>query len=445
LHTADWHLGHELAGWARGAEQKRVLDEIADLAVRNKVDALIVAGDIFDHQNPSSAMYKMLYDFFDHLSRRAPELVSILIAGNHDSAGRLEAPGPLLKRANVVAIGSVRQANGQLDLDQHLIKVQRKGKACGYVLAIPYLRPADLPGQLQRNEAEGSSPLVAGVRQLYGEAIAAARAQIGEQPLVVTGHLHVKGASLSESSSERRIIIGGEHAVPADCFGPLAPSGKNGPKLRGADYIALGHLHRAQSFGRGDKAQDEPAKTAKAAAKTKQKPTEQTCVRYAGSPMPLSVTERTYNHGISLVNIGNSTLDVEHLELKRAVPFWRVPAKGRLALEEVEAALTALQLDPDTPQEERPFVQVALQIEGPQPGFRTHLDEICMKFPVREVAPDIEWPGKTDPQHKSVPTLRLDELSPIELFARAFEEHYGSAPKTSTLSRFEQLLDEAGS
>ncbi len=443
MHTADWHLGHELAGWARGAEQKQVLDEIADLAVRNKVDALIVAGDIFDHQNPSSAMYKMLYDFFDQLSQRAPDLVSILIAGNHDSAGRLEAPGPLLKRANVVAIGSVRQMNGQLDLDHHLIKVQCKDKVSGYVLAIPYLRPADLPGQAQRNEAEGSSSLVAGVRQLYGEAIAAARAQIGEQPLVVTGHLHVKGASLSESLSERRIIIGGEHAVPADCFGPMEPSGKSGAKVKGADYIALGHLHRAQSFGETCKAPDKAAKTVK--TKTKSKSTAQTGVRYAGSPLPLSVTERAYNHGVSLVKIGKTSLAVEHLELRRAVPFLRVPAKGRLALEDVEAALLALQLDPDTPQEERPFVQVALQIEGPQPGFRTHLDEICMKFPVREVAPDIDWPGQTDLQQKSLPALRLDELSPLDLFARAYEEHYGSAPEKKTIARFEQLLDEAGS
>ncbi len=418
-----------------------MLDEIADLAVCNKVDALIVAGDIFDHQNPSSAMYKMLYDFFDQLSVRAPDLISIIIAGNHDSAGRLEAPGPLLKRANVVAIGSVCQSEGELDLSHHLIEVlgkdKNKGedKISGYVLAIPYLRPADLPGQFQRDEKQQSSPLVEGVRQLYGEAIAACRAQIGGAPLVVTGHLHVKGANLSESLSERRIIIGGEHAIPADCFAPADGLG--------ADYIALGHLHRAQSFGECGTAKAEPAKTT--VQKTGRKAARGRCVRYAGSPLPLSVVERTYQHGVSLVQIDQSSLAVEHLELTRPVPFLRVPATGRLKLDEVEEALSALQLDPNTPQEHRPFAQIALQIDGPQPGFRAHLDEVCMKFPLREVAPDIIWPGQDRERPSGEQALRLDELSPLDLFERAYKERYGSAPEKQYISCFEQLLDEVGS
>ena len=69
-------------------------------------------------------------------------------------------------------------------------------------------------------------------------------------------------------------------------------------------------------------------------------------------------------------------------------------AKGRLKIEEVRDALEDMALDPEASLEQRPFVQIALQIEGPQPGIRTKLDEICLDFAIRDVAPDIAWPGQ---------------------------------------------------
>jgi DNA repair protein SbcD/Mre11 len=428
LHTADWHLGHELAGWAREGEQVRVLDEIATLAVEHKVDALVVAGDIFDHQNPSSAMYKMLYEFFDRLAIKAPDLISVIIAGNHDSAGRLEAPGPLLKRANVEAIGSLRLRDGQLDLDHHLLAVKRAGKTTGYILAIPYLRPADLPGIKASKEEGAFSSLVRGIKQLYRNAITNSRARIGDKPLVVTGHLHVKGASLSESLSERRIVIGGEHAIPPEIFGEQA------------DYVALGHLHRAQSFGAGQN-----QKNRKGGKKSKAKPsTKNGCVRYAGSPLPLSVVERTYDHGVSFVEITKTRLEVEHVKLTRPIPFLRVPEKGRLKIDEVEAALEELELDPQSPQESWPFVQIALQIDGPQPGFRGQLDEICTRFAIRDVAPDILWPGQKSSRKKLETIKRLGEHKPVDLFKQAFKAEYGVDPEDEQLACFHQLVDEVG-
>ena len=436
LHTADWHLGHELAGWTREAEQKQVLDDILELAVQHKVDGLIIAGDVFDHQNPSSAMYKMLFGFFDRLSRRAPDLVSIVIAGNHDSAARLEAPDSLLRRANVVVVGALHQDSRGIDLAHHLVALGSKERPIGHVLAIPYLRPADLPvpeagkeevGPGANHDGLGEGSLVNGVRQLYGRAIGAARTRIGELPLVVTGHLHVKGADLSQSLSERRLIIGGEHAIPANCFAT--------EEGRGADYVALGHLHRAQSLD----------VTGQEAGQGQDR--RQGRVRYAGSPLPLSAVERGYDHGVSLVELDETgRVSVEHVPLPRPAPFLRLPETGRLPLEEVEAALTALALDPQLPQEQRPFVQIALQISGPQPGFRTRLDEICMKFPIREVAPDIAWPGqaKADENSDEAPEKRLSELSPQELFVRAYEERHGVAPEKRYMEGFLRLMEEVG-
>ena len=197
--------------------------------------------------------------------------------------------------------------NARPDLHHHLIEVRRNNKSVGYILAIPYLRPADLPIDVLTKEDGGSSPLVRGIRQLYRGAIKEARARIGDLPLVVTGHLHVKGASVSESLSERRIVIGGEHAIPPDIFGA------------GADYVALGHLHRAQSFaGQGQKTKK---------ANTNQKG----IVRYAGSPLPLSAVERSYQHGVSLVDLTRSAISVEYIKLTRPVPFFAGARKRSFA------------------------------------------------------------------------------------------------------------------
>ncbi len=407
----------------------RVLEEIAALVERQDVDVLVVAGDVFDHQNPSSAMYKMLYGFFDRLASKIPDLQSVIIAGNHDSAGRLEAPGPLLKRANVTAVGSLHLCDGEVDLDHHLVPVTKKGKTVGHVLAVPYLRPADLPGGFAATGG-GASSLAQSVRGLYRAAISGSRKRIGDRPLVVTGHLHVKGGTLSESTAERRIVIGGEHAISADIFGS------------GADYVALGHLHRAQGFGAGrvkkGRKPDKTRKTARTASKT--------AVRYAGSPLPLSVVERGYDHGVSLIEIGSSRcITVSHVPLPRPVPFLRVPETGHLKIEEVEAALEALGLDEDAPLHERPFVEIAVQIEGPQPGVRGQLDEICARFPLRDVAPDILWPGREVRRKKPETVKKLGEYRPVDLFRQAFVDQYGVEPDEEHLACFHQLCDEVGS
>ena len=373
-------------------------------------------------------MYKILYEFFDELAIKAPDLITVMIAGNHDSAGRLEAPGPLLKRANVVAVGSLHLVDGLPDLDRHLVAIKRAGKAIGYVLAIPYLRPADLPDFVTSLETSAPSPLVQGIKQLYQNAIKSCREQIGDLPLVVTGHLHVRGASLSESLSERRIVIGGEHAVPSDIFGQQA------------DYVALGHLHRAQSLGKSTK-KKAPSKKDQ---KTKTKKPVHSLVRYAGSPMPLSVVERDYEHGVSLVKLTKKGITCKHLKLPRPVPFLRVPEKGRLKIEDVREALEGLALDPEAPLEQRPFVQIALQIEGPQPGIRTKLDEICPDFAIRDVAPDIAWPGQSSERKSLVPVKRLGELHPEDLFKEAFVACYGSEPEDEHIACFHQLLNEVG-
>ncbi len=403
LHTADWHLGQTLMGWSRDTEHEAALRSVVEIAVERSVDALIVTGDVFDTQNPSERAEATLFRTLVELRRRLPAITVVVLAGNHDPAGRIEAPRPLLAELGVHVVGRIRRRDGLVDLDRHLIRLAaRDGGPDVHVLALPHLGPASLP-PIDRRSEEPGSPVVRAVRAFHDETIAGARARIGAAPLVVTGHLTV-GGGLESEGAERRILIGGEHAVPSDLFpADLA-------------YVALGHLHRAQTVGR---------------------PT----IRYAGSPIPLSATERDYDHGVSLVEIDADGTRVEHVSIPRPVPFLRLPARGSMDLADVDAALAALALDPALPPERRPFVQVSIRLDGPTPGLKADLDRIAAGHPVRLVGHLVERPNRPD-EPPPPPPQDLAEIAPQDLFARAFLDAHGFEPDDRHRARFDTLLDQ---
>ncbi len=225
-----------------------------------------------------------------------------------------------------------------------------------------------------------------------------ARAEIGDAPLVVTGHLHVAGALESEGA-ERRILVGGEHAVPIDLF------------PEDVAYVALGHLHRPQSVGRDN-------------------------VRYSGSLFPLSKTEIDYDHGVTIVTIEATGARIEHAPLARPTPCLRLPARGALAPTEVEAALAALGLDPALPPDDRPFVHLIVTAEGPVVGLETEIDAIADTFPIRLASLSIERPRWETAAQSAPPALRLSEREPVELFREAFARAHGVEPAPEHLSLF---------
>jgi exonuclease SbcD len=402
LHTADWHLGAQLQGWPREAEHRAALRRLVEIAAERRVDALVVAGDIFDSLNPSAEAQKLLYDTLKALRAALPSATIVLLAGNHDPAGRIEAPRALFDLVNVVGVGAVaRRETGEIDLDVHLVPLRgATGAVEAFLLATPYPRAADLP--VVDRETEGS-PVVHAVRMLYGELIGAAREKIGATPLVVTGHLHVAGGHESEGA-ERRILVGGEHAIPFDLF-PADVA-----------YVALGHLHRPQSVGR-----------------------ESVC--YSGSLFPMSKTEIDYDHGVSIVTIDGAATRVEHVPLARPVPCLRLPARGGLAPKDVEAAFTALGLDPATAPDARPFVHLTVAVDGPVVGLEAELGALAERFPIRLASLTIERPQRMEAPAPAV-SLRLSERQPVELFREAFALVHRSEPTAEHLTLFHSAASE---
>ncbi|MGZ8159339.1 MAG: metallophosphoesterase family protein [Methylobacter sp.] len=179
LHTSDWHLGHSLKGFDRHFEHQCFLDWLLLELREQDIDVLLVTGDIFDNANPSAASQKQLYRFLQVAREASPHLRVVLIAGNHDSPGRLEAPSPLLDLFETTVVGQTcRKDDGEIDLEALIVPLHDRNNVLrAWCLAVPFLRPGDVP----RIETEGDSYL-AGVEALYSEALqkALANRQSGE-------------------------------------------------------------------------------------------------------------------------------------------------------------------------------------------------------------------------------------------------------------------------
>ena len=293
LHTADWHIGQTLRGFSREHEHRKVFARLEEIVVERDVDALIIAGDVFDSQNPSGEAQQLFYDTLVRLSRARPRMTTVIVAGNHDAAGRLEAPRPLLEAFNIRVVGNVRRRDGRIEASRHLVPiVDASGAVAAHVLAVSYPTAACLPN-LTRLDGEAGSPVVAGVRTLYAELLRRCGRKWMVCPLSLQGISTLREASSSEGA-ERQILVGGQHAVPHDVFPPEA------------SYVALGHLHKAQAVGRDT-------------------------VRYSGSLIPLSATEQPYRHGVTLVSLDGVKIVSEHIPIGRPVAFLRLPRGRRYA------------------------------------------------------------------------------------------------------------------
>lgn len=402
LHTADWHIGQTLNGWSRDHEHRAFLDRLHDVILAEDVDALLVAGDVFDGINPSGEAQRLLYGAIARMVRSQPHLQIILTAGNHDPAQRLEAPEAVLNELGVHVLGTLRRDAGGVDLDRHLIPLRdRHGAIRAHVLAVPFLRQADLPG-LHLGAEQGDEPAITvAVRALHREMSEAAVARAGGLPLLAMGHLTCSGGLASEGA-ERRILIGGEHAVPPDVF----------PTELG--YVALGHLHRPQSLDGGR-------------------------VRYSGSAFPLSASEIAYDHGVTLIDLTDGIAH-RHVPIDRPVPMFRLPPSGHGKLEDVRAGFVKLALDPDTPRDEQPFVYLSLTADRPATMLAAEIETLMERTPARLAGLSII---RNDQPAGERPPATLAVTSPEDLFLSAFAEVHGTPPDTHHLAAFRDALSEA--
>lgn len=384
LHIADLHLGQTLNGWGREREHSVWLDAVVDTLVSEEIDVLLIAGDVFDGINPSGESQRLLYRFLRNANTRRPTLKIIITSGNHDPSGRLEAPSDLFEVLDIHVFATLRRDGDTLRPDAHFVALHEPdGTLAAHVCAIPFLRASDLPGLSFSSEKGAGSPVVTAARRLHEAFGMHAEAICDGKPVLAMGHLHCRGAKEDTGeTADRGIIIGGEHALPADVYPPIF------------SYVALGHIHRAQTLDEGR-------------------------IRYCGSPFPLSASETGYRHGVTVIDINGTEITHKHLEVPRPVQFFRFPDQGAIRFEDFEARLENIDPDEYDDPEMYPFIYVNLEATGPAAVLLQDAERLIAQAPVRLAGLRVTR-IREEAEEQAIELKSLDETTPEDLFLPAF-------------------------
>lgn len=398
LHTADWHLGQTFFGYDRTQEHEHFLDWLAGVLTKNKIDVLIVAGDVFDVSNPSAASQRMFYRFIHRVTTENPRLQLVVVAGNHDSAARLESPLPLLQEMRTEIKGIVRKQNGKIDYEHLLVELKNAaGEVEALCLAVPFLRQGDYPVV----ETEGN-PYAEGVKELYARLLKyALKKRTDGQALVAVGHLLATGSEIAEKDHSERIIIGGLESVSPESFPEQIV------------YTALGHIHKAQRvLGKEN-------------------------IRYAGSPLPMSFAEKHYHHGVVKVTLDEGwAVEIEKLEYTPLVRLLSIPATEAAAPDEVLDELRGLELPEDEPM---PYLEVKVKLSEPEPMLRQQVEEILEGKPVR-LARIVSFyrQAAEGSVEEEVLTAGLQEMNPLQIVKATFENSYQTEMPEELVNLFQE-------
>lgn len=373
LHTSDWHLGQNFYTKSRAAEHQAFLDWLLEAAVEHQADAIIVAGDIFDTGSPPSYARELYNRFVVKL--QATQCQLIVLAGNHDSVATLNESRELLACLNTRVIASAQQ-----DPASQAIILNRRDGAPGAVLCpIPFLRPRDiLRSRGGQSGSEKQQQLLEAITQHYEQCYNAACALRGEQalPIIATGHLTTVG--VTKSDAVRDIYIGTLDAFPAHLF----PA---------ADYIALGHIHRAQKVAASDH------------------------IRYSGSPIALSFDETGKEKSVFLVEFAEGRLrDVTTLPVPVSQPLAVV--KG--TLEEIAQALTQWR---DAPAGPKVWLDIEIATEQFLHDMQRQITQLTEDLPVEVVL----LRRSRELREKNLGTLQTETLSELgveEVFERRLQQ-----------------------
>ncbi len=393
LHTSDWHLGQKFIYHDRRAEHQQALEWLLETIRMQKIDCLLVSGDIFDIGNPPNYARKLYYQFLRQVAETGCRHV-VITAGNHDSPAMLDAPKELLQLFNMHIVS---RANVE-DVTQELIELKdAKGKLEAVIAAVPFLRDQDV-----RKSVSGETGLerVHAIRR----AIRTHYAAVGEAmevyakksvPLIAMGHLFVKDALVS--AKHDNIYIGDTANIEASEF----------PEV--FDYVALGHIHRPQAL-------DEAGR-----------------VQYSGSIIPLSFSETKDEKVVKILDFKKRKFKLESI----AIPtFRRLKTVKKTNLEEVKARLQTLAEDY---KEGLPvWVEVVLESDKAVPDLDIQLSEwtVDMNLEILKI--------RTTHQYQSLDAalenLSLQDLEPIEVFQKKLNQtNLSDSERSDLVDTFKEL------
>lgn len=404
LHTADWHLGQTFFGYDRSEEHELFLNWLAEEMKQKEIDALIIAGDVFDVSNPSAASQSIYYRFICRVTAENPQLQIVIVAGNHDSAARLEAPLPLLQAMRTEVRGVVRKLEGgEIDYDHLTVELKnRNGEVELLCMAVPFLRQGDYPAV----QTEGN-PYTEGVRELYTQLLKRLWKRRKEnQAIVAIGHLQATGSEIAEKDYSERTVIGGLECVSPDTFSEQIA------------YTALGHIHKSQRVSGRE------------------------YIRYAGSPIPMSFAEKHYHHGVVMVTFDEgSVVEMQRLECPKLVPLVSVPDREPALPEVVLEALKAL---PEV-NGVAPYLEVKVLLEEPEPMLRQEVEEALKdkNYRLARIVSTYHSEAQSVEKESEEWKRGLQEMSPLQIAQSAFEKIYQVEMPEELTDLFQEALEAA--
>lgn len=303
LHTSDWHLGRSLYGRKRYDEFAAFLEWMAALIEQQNIDALLVAGDIFDTSTPSNRAQELYYRFLCKVANSCCRHI-VVIAGNHDSPTFLNAPKELLRVLNVYVVG----ARTEQPEDEVIILSDNQDNREAIVCAVPYLRDKDIrTAEAGETIEDKNLKLIEGLRKHYADVCSIAeqrQKECNDIPIIAMGHLFAAGGKTVEGDGVRELYVGSLAHVGRDVFPACI------------DYTALGHLHVPQCVGGTEH------------------------IRYSGSPIPMGYGEATQEKKVIEIEFGSETPVIKELSVPCFQPLERICG----SFEEIQNRIAELKL-----------------------------------------------------------------------------------------------------
>ena len=363
LHTSDWHIGQVFKAQSREVEHTLFFAWLKEKIVAQKIDALLVSGDLFDVANPSSSALKSYYNFLTSLIGSCCKKI-IITGGNHDGIATLEAPKELLEVLNIDVISGDKKS--LQNRENIIIKLHNEaGELDALVCGVPFLREQVLRHASPSQDArEVERDIAEATKEFYKETLECAKKISACVPVIAMGHLTVLGSDSSES--ERELYLGKLKGVDSGMF-------------EGYDYVALGHLHRAQ-------------KVAKSAF-----------IRYSGSPIPLSFSEA--NSQKKLLVYDTKAKDVSEIEIPRFRELYRL--RGDLL--EIKKMLKEIKSEGLAP-----FEEVLVEDEYATTQTLQSIEELAQSLDILLL--EIKTSNVEREKRGNFEVQKLDDITPLSAF-----------------------------
>lgn len=377
LHTSDWHVGKTIRGRSRTDEFAAVLEEVVGIATQERVDCVLMAGDLYEHRSASPDADALVFGVFIRLYEAGIPMV--VISGNHDASTRLEALAALLRPINIQSVPRVArpEAGGALEV------WSRDGAQTATVSCIPFVperRFGDAATLFEANETWYTS-YAEGMGRLMDEM---ARVFRPDRVNILMGHMFTDGALLG--GGEREVSTGVEYAV--------SPTRLPGT----ASYIALGHVHKPQQV-KGSAAM----------------------ARYSGSLLQLDFGEKEQTKSVTLVEAAPG----------QPARAREIEVRGGRQLTDVTGTLDDLKANAQYVGDA--YLRVTVQTGGPVPNLADAVRQILPNA----VEVRVEYPRQdAAPREQSLTTLQ-----PLDQYLAYYRAYHGVDPEANLIEAFNEVLE----